>query len=72
MLDDFYEKLVEEIHLMSSGLKPGEPEVVYLRLFQGLTYEQIGREVGKSTASVHRICQQVVAHLRRRFRDSAP
>ena len=71
MVEDFYEKLVEEIHLMSSGLKPGEPEIVYLRLFQGMTYEQIAREVGKSTASVGRICQQVVAHLRRRFRDSA-
>jgi RNA polymerase sigma factor (sigma-70 family) len=72
ILDDFYEKLVEEIHLMSNGLRPGEPEVVYLRLFQGLTYEQIAREVGKSTATVHRICQQVVAHLRQRFQDSAP
>ena len=34
MLDDFYEKLVEEIHVMSSGLTTGEPEVIYLRLFQ--------------------------------------
>ena len=72
ILDDFYEKLVEEIHLLSSGLRPGEPEVVYLRLFQEMTYEQIAREVGKSTASVHRVCQQAVAHLRQRFRDSAP
>jgi DNA-directed RNA polymerase specialized sigma24 family protein len=72
MLDDFYEKLVEEIHLLCSGLKAGEPEIVYLRLFQGMTYEQIAREVGKSTASTYRVCQQVVAHLRRRFRDSAP
>ncbi len=71
-IEDFYEKLLEEIHLMSAGLKPGEADVVYLRLFQELTYEQISGEVGKSIASVHRICQQVVAHLRQRFRDSAP
>jgi DNA-directed RNA polymerase specialized sigma24 family protein len=72
MLEDFYEKLVEEIHLMSSGLKPGEADVVYMRLFEGLRYEQIAKGVGKSTSGVHRICQQAVAHLRRRFRDSAP
>ena len=70
VIDDFYEKLVEEIHLMSNGLRPGEAEVVYLRLFQEMTYEQIAREVGKSTAGVHRVCQQVVAHLRQRFRNS--
>jgi hypothetical protein len=70
VLADFYEKLVEEIHFLCSELKPGEPEVVYLRLFHEFTYEQIAREVGKSTAGVHRICQQVVTHLRRRFRDS--
>jgi RNA polymerase sigma factor (sigma-70 family) len=72
MIDDFYEKLVEEIHLMCRELKPGEARVVELRLFQGMTYEQIAREVGKSTASAHRICQQMVAYLQRRFRDSAP
>jgi DNA-directed RNA polymerase specialized sigma24 family protein len=70
VIDDFYEKLVEEIHLMSNGLRPGEAEVVYLRLFQDMTYEQIAHEVGKSTAGVHRVCQQVVAHLRQRFRSS--
>ncbi len=72
IVEDFYAKLVEEIHLMSKDLRPGEPEVVFLRLFEEMTYEQIGRKVGKSTASVGRICQKVVDHLRRRFRDSAP
>jgi len=60
-----------EIHVFSDGLKSGEAEVVYLRLFAGMTYEQIAREVNKSTASVYRICQQVIAHLRQRFRESS-
>ncbi len=72
VIEDFYEKLVEEIHLLCSGLRPGEAENVYLRLFHEMTYEEIAREVDKATATVYRICQQVVRHLRKRFRDSAP
>lgn len=72
MIADFYEKLVEEVHLLCSELKPGEPEAVFLRLFEELTYDQISRRVGRPVSSVHRICQQVKAHLLRRFRDSAP
>jgi RNA polymerase sigma factor (sigma-70 family) len=72
VIEDFYEKLVEEIHLLCSGLREGEDQIVYLRLFHEMTYEEIAREVDKSTATVYRICQQVVRHLRQRFRDSAP
>jgi RNA polymerase sigma factor (sigma-70 family) len=72
ILQDFYENLVEEIHLMSSTLKPHEREIVFLRLFERLTYEQIHQRVGKSIATVQGVCQRVLAHLRRRFRDSLP
>jgi RNA polymerase sigma factor (sigma-70 family) len=71
VIEDFYEKLVEEIHLLCSELRPGEPEIIYLRLFHEMTYEEISRKVGRSTASVYRICQQVIRHLRQRFRESA-
>lgn len=70
MVDDFYEKLVEEIELMSQQLRPGEPEIISLRLFEGMSYEEIGRQVGKSTATVGRVCQQAVTYLRQRFRDA--
>jgi len=70
VVKDFYEKLVEEVHLFSRGLKEGEAEVIYLRLFQEMTYEQIGARVNKSVATVCRICQQAIVHLRKRFRDS--
>ena len=37
-----------------------------------MTYEQIAREVGKIHRKRPSICQQVIAHLRQRFRDSDP
>jgi RNA polymerase sigma factor (sigma-70 family) len=70
VVNDFYEKLVEEIHLFSRGLNEREAQVVSLRLFQEMTYEQIAAEVNTSVATVCRICQQAIAHLRKRFRES--
>ena len=49
-----------------------EREVIVLRLWSGLGFEEIGQLVGKSTSTVHRWYETGLAGLRKNWSESCP
>jgi RNA polymerase sigma factor (sigma-70 family) len=54
------------------SLPMNEREVIVLRLWSGLGFEEIGQLVGKSTSTVHRWYESGLATLRKNWSESCP
>jgi RNA polymerase sigma-70 factor (ECF subfamily) len=49
-----------------------EREVVVLRLWSGLSFEEIGQLIGKSTSTAHRCYETALATMRKNWSESCP
>jgi RNA polymerase sigma-70 factor (ECF subfamily) len=53
-------------------LPPQEREVVVLRLWSGMSFEEIASLVGKSTSTVHRWYETALGTMRKNWNESCP
>ena len=71
-LADFFRNLNEEVVEFALTMKGKYiPEIVFMRLYQNRTYEDIATVLGLSPATAQRKVELLLRHLRKRFSTSA-